>query len=138
MDNWDQGAVDLVEPGFIEFDEDGLGELGFIAVTGELDCCDADRDGRPGVEFSWQGSDEGDDVAAVAAGPRSTPTARSTVTSTSTSVTIPRSAPSGLSHGVRVRGNYTHVGSSGVREGRHGSDSPSRSLSFLEKARTYS
>ena len=22
MDNWDQGAVDLVEPGFIEFDED--------------------------------------------------------------------------------------------------------------------
>jgi hypothetical protein len=28
MDNWDQEAVDLVEPGFIEFDEDGLGELG--------------------------------------------------------------------------------------------------------------
>ena len=45
MDNWDQEAVDLVEPGFIEFDEDGLGELGFIAVTGELDCRDADRDG---------------------------------------------------------------------------------------------
>jgi hypothetical protein len=35
MDNWDQEAVDLVEPGFIKFDEDGLGELGFIAVTGE-------------------------------------------------------------------------------------------------------
>jgi hypothetical protein len=63
MDNWDQEAVDLVEPGFIEFDEDGLGELGFIAVTGELDCRDADLDGRPGVEFSWQGSDEGDDVS---------------------------------------------------------------------------
>jgi hypothetical protein len=63
MDNWDQETVDLVEPGFIEFDEDGLGELGFIAVTGELDCRDADRDGRPGVEFSWQGSDEGDDVS---------------------------------------------------------------------------
>jgi hypothetical protein len=31
MDNWDQEAVDLVKPGFIEFDEDGLGELGFIA-----------------------------------------------------------------------------------------------------------
>jgi hypothetical protein len=63
MDNWDQEAVDLVEPGFIEFGEDGLGGLGFIAVTGELDCRDADRDGRPGVEFSWQGSDEGDDVS---------------------------------------------------------------------------
>jgi hypothetical protein len=56
-DNWDQEAVDLVKPGFIEFDEDGLGELGFIAVAGELDCRDADRDGRPGVEFSWQGSE---------------------------------------------------------------------------------
>jgi len=62
MDNWDQEAVDLVQPGFIEFDDDGLGELGFIVVTGELDCRDAYRDGRPGVEFSWQGSDEGDDV----------------------------------------------------------------------------
>ena len=63
MDNWDQETVDLVEPGFIEFDEDGLGELGFVAVTGELDYRDTDRDGRPGVEFSWQGSDEGDDVS---------------------------------------------------------------------------
>jgi hypothetical protein len=53
----------FAEPGFIEFDEDDLGELGFIAVTGELDCRDADREGRPGVEFSWQGSDEGDDVS---------------------------------------------------------------------------
>ena len=44
MDNWDQEAVNLVEPGFIEFDEDGLGGLGFIAVTGKLDCRDADRD----------------------------------------------------------------------------------------------
>jgi hypothetical protein len=63
MDNWDQEAIDLVQPGFIEFDEEGLGGLGFIAVTGELDCRDADRDDRPGVEFSWQGSDEGDDVS---------------------------------------------------------------------------
>jgi len=63
MDNWDQEAVDLVQAGFIEFDEDGLGGLGFIAVTGELDCRDADRDDRPGVEFSWQGFDEGDDVS---------------------------------------------------------------------------
>ena len=33
MDNWDQEAVDLVQPGFIEFDDDGLGSLGFIVVT---------------------------------------------------------------------------------------------------------
>ena len=41
MDNWDQEAVDLVQPGFIEFDDDGLGSLGFIVVTGELDCREA-------------------------------------------------------------------------------------------------
>ena len=63
MDNWDQEAVDLVQPGFIEFDDDGLGSLGFIVVTGELDCREAERDGEPGVEFSWQGSDEGDEVS---------------------------------------------------------------------------
>ena len=63
MDNWDQEAVDLVQPGFIEFDDDGLGSLGFIVVRGELDCRDAERDGEPGVEFSWQGSDEGDEVS---------------------------------------------------------------------------
>ena len=94
MDNWDQEAIDLVQPGFIEFGEDGLSSLGFIAVTGELDCRDADRDGQPGIEFSWQGSDEGDD-ASGRGWPRSTPTARSRATSTSTSVTIPGSAPSG-------------------------------------------
>jgi hypothetical protein len=63
MDNWDQEAVDLVQPGFIEFDDDGLGSLGFIVVTGELDWRDAERDEGPRVEFSWQGSDEGDDVS---------------------------------------------------------------------------
>lgn len=62
-DNWDQETVDLVQPGFIEFGEDGLGSLGFIVVTGDLDGRDADRDGQPGVEFSWRGSDEGDDAS---------------------------------------------------------------------------
>ena len=40
-----------------------VGNLGFIVVTGDLDCRDADRDGQPGVELSWQGSDEGDDAS---------------------------------------------------------------------------
>jgi hypothetical protein len=43
----DQEAIDLVKPGFIEFGEDGLGSLGFIVVTGELDCRDADRLAAP-------------------------------------------------------------------------------------------
>ncbi len=63
MDNWDQDAVDLSGPGFIEFSADGFGELGFIAVSGELDWRDADPGGRLAVEFSWQGSDEGDEAS---------------------------------------------------------------------------
>ncbi len=55
MDMWDREAIDLVQPGFIEFTGDGYGRLGFIAV-----CRDVTRDGRPGVEFSWQGHDEYD------------------------------------------------------------------------------
>jgi hypothetical protein len=63
MSNWDRDAIDLVEPGFIDFARDGTGQLGFIAVTGWLDCRPADRDGRPGVEFSWEGDDEDDQVS---------------------------------------------------------------------------
>lgn len=40
--------------------EHGLGSMGFIAVEGDLDCGDVARDGRPGVEFWWEGHDERD------------------------------------------------------------------------------
>lgn len=62
MSGWDRDAIDLVEPGFIEFGEDGTAELGFIVVRGALDCRAAERDGRVGVEFTWDGVDEGDQV----------------------------------------------------------------------------
>ncbi|WP_261570637.1 hypothetical protein [Frankia gtarii] len=63
MDLWDEDAIDLVEPGFIEFTEGRAGELGFIAVRGWLDCRSTERDGRPLVEFSWIGDDDGDEVS---------------------------------------------------------------------------
>ncbi|WP_239342330.1 hypothetical protein [Frankia sp. CiP3] len=62
MDLWNQDVIDLVGPGFIELTEDGTGEFGFIAVRGWMDCRTSKRDGRPFVEFSWQGNDEGDEV----------------------------------------------------------------------------
>jgi hypothetical protein len=62
MDMWDQDAIDLVRPGFIEFDEDGTGQFGFIAVRGWMDCRPTERDGQPCAEFSWEGEDEGDQV----------------------------------------------------------------------------
>jgi hypothetical protein len=63
MSGWDRDAIDLVDPGFIEFAEDGTGQFGFIAVRGWLDCRPVERDSRPGVEFSWEGVDEGDQVS---------------------------------------------------------------------------
>lgn len=63
MTNWDSDDVDLVEPGFIKFTKDSTGEFGFIAVRGWMDCRWSERDGRPFVEFSWEGHDEGDQVS---------------------------------------------------------------------------
>ena len=60
MELWAQEDVDLVAPGYIEFEPDHMGSLRFIAVQGGLDWRDAPRNGRPGVEFSWEGFDECD------------------------------------------------------------------------------
>ena len=63
MSGWDRDAIDLVEPGFIEFSADGTGQFGFIAVRGWLDSRPVERDDRPAVEFTWEGVDEGDQVS---------------------------------------------------------------------------
>lgn len=63
MSGWDREAIDLTEPGFIEFAGVGTGHLGFIAVRGWLDCRPAERDGRSAVDFTWEGVDEGDQVS---------------------------------------------------------------------------
>ncbi|HEY6793287.1 MAG TPA: hypothetical protein VI248_01250 [Kineosporiaceae bacterium] len=78
MELWDADAIDLVGPGFIEFDRGRSGRLAFIAVEAELDCRGGVRDGRACVEFTWEGSDEGDPVsgpASPAQVPRSPSTA---------------------------------------------------------------
>lgn len=63
MSAWDRDAIDLVEPGHLEFAEDGTGQFGLIAVRGWLDWRPVERDGRAGVEFTWDGLDEGDQVS---------------------------------------------------------------------------
>ena len=62
MDLWDREVLDLVAPAFIEFSPDHTGRFGFIAVTGWIDCRSAGT-GRSGVEFSWEGTDDGDQVS---------------------------------------------------------------------------
>jgi hypothetical protein len=63
MDLWDRDAIDLLEPGFIEFARDGTGQFGFIAVRGWMDYRSTEHDGRTGVEFSWDGEDDGDQIS---------------------------------------------------------------------------
>ena len=62
MDRWERPGIDLLEPGFISFSRGLHGEFAFIAVHGWMDCSLLERDGRPGVEFTWEGNDEGDPV----------------------------------------------------------------------------
>jgi hypothetical protein len=62
MDTWDNDYPDLIEPAFIAFDKGGQGEFVFGAVKGWLDCRYGERNGRPVVEFSWEGVSEGDQI----------------------------------------------------------------------------
>ena len=59
MDLWDNAALDLVEPAFLEI-RGQEGEMRFIAVTAWLDVRYDARAGGPIAEFSWEGVDEGD------------------------------------------------------------------------------
>src|ERR687897_198417 len=63
MDLWDAEAIDLLGPGYIQFGADRTGRFRFIAVEGWMDCHSGQCDGRPCVEFTWEGNDESDPVS---------------------------------------------------------------------------
>ncbi len=60
---WDRDAIELVGNGFVEFTADGSGTLRFIVVEGYVDGRFSERDGEARIEFSWNGTDEGDQVS---------------------------------------------------------------------------
>ena len=60
MDQWDQDYVDEEAEGNIAFDSKGLGSFRFGYVQGQIDFRSAIRDGKPAVEFSWEGGDGAD------------------------------------------------------------------------------
>ena len=60
MDVWDNDAIDEVEEAHITFGPGAHGEIAFIAVSGDLDVRYGSRDGSACAEFSWQGSDDGE------------------------------------------------------------------------------
>lgn len=62
MVEWDEEAMDCDVPAFIEFDDEGMGRFQFVVVQGHMDCRFSETEGKPRAEFTWAGSDEGDDV----------------------------------------------------------------------------
>lgn len=63
MDQWDVDYLELDGRPFIRIGPRGDGSLHFGAVDGIMDHRLGERDGRPLVEFSWDGSDEEDPVS---------------------------------------------------------------------------
>ena len=61
MELWDEDFMNLLGPANITFDDDALGSFEFGAVVGFIDCRFSERDGKPFVEFSWQGKNDTDD-----------------------------------------------------------------------------
>jgi hypothetical protein len=57
-DIWDRDYLDLVEPAYMSLATDGTGEFAFGVVTAAMDL----EYGRRIVFFTWNGSDEGDQV----------------------------------------------------------------------------
>ena len=60
MDLWKRDDIDLIGPAYIEIGPDQSGRFRFIAVEAWMDCRDVQREDHPAVEFTWEGSDEGD------------------------------------------------------------------------------
>ena len=59
MDRWNNEFIDLVEPGYIEFVDNGFGSFHFGCVYANIDYR-IDDQGK--VEFSFYGDDEGQEV----------------------------------------------------------------------------
>jgi len=59
MDLWDKDYLDMVEPAYIEFKRNGLGEFKFGCVACGIDCDVSSDD----AEFTFQGHDEMDEVS---------------------------------------------------------------------------
>jgi hypothetical protein len=60
MELWDRNAIDLLGRAFVDIRSVGTGIFRFIAVEGWMDIRQVERSGLPGIEFSWDGNDEGD------------------------------------------------------------------------------
>lgn len=60
MSDWDDNYLDEEVQAFIEFKTKGMGTFQFGYVQGQMDCRITSREGKPAVEFSWEGGDGAD------------------------------------------------------------------------------
>lgn len=59
---WGSREIHETAPAHVTFNKDRFGELHLLSVDGTVDHRIGDRDGKPGIEFSWEGCDEMDPV----------------------------------------------------------------------------
>jgi hypothetical protein len=60
MSGWDEDYFNEQVQAFIEFEEDETGEFQFGYVQGTINHREGIRDGKPCVEWSWEGCDGAD------------------------------------------------------------------------------
>lgn len=62
-DFWDLHDLDVMDPAHLTLEPKGHGTLGLLAIEGDLDYRVVQREGLPAIEFSFEGSDEGDRIS---------------------------------------------------------------------------
>ena len=60
MSGWDDDYLDEEVQAFIEFEPKNIGSFQFGYIQGGIDYRLTNRDGKPAVEFSWEGGDGAD------------------------------------------------------------------------------
>ncbi|MGQ0735812.1 MAG: hypothetical protein ACT4QD_19425 [Acidobacteriota bacterium] len=63
MELWTPEDLDLLGPAHLTLNANGLGAMSFVAIEAGLDYRVAERGGHPAVEFSFDGTDEGDRIS---------------------------------------------------------------------------
>ena len=63
MELWTAEDRDLLGLARLMLNRDGSGEMSFIALVARLDYQVGQRNGQPAIEFSFDGSDEGDRIS---------------------------------------------------------------------------
>lgn len=68
MSTWDDDYLNEEVQAFIEFDDRDGGSFRFGYVQGQIDCQTTSREGKPAVEFSWEGGDGADGTPLIGRG----------------------------------------------------------------------